>query len=155
MRRLISPLSRFSGLFERNLVQWSGSGTIIRHHVILGLVDGPGEPLEALAEAVDHRAPLPVRRVLVLRGEDGAYRRRHHDALARPDVGQQASPNVDPTALAGGVQDLAAAALKPSCASEIKSCTSRRPRRVSPNSLAVARRAGLSAFYTTSSGITK
>jgi hypothetical protein len=44
---------------------------------------------------------------------------------------------------------LATAALKTSCASEITSCASRRPRRVSPNSLAVARRAGLSAFYTT------
>jgi hypothetical protein len=43
-------------------------------------------------------------------------------------------------------------ALKPSCASEITSCTSREPRRVSPNSLELLGSAGLSAFYTTFRG---
>ena len=58
VRRLISLLSRSSGLFDQIWRQWLVRECQVGEHVGLGIVEQGGEPWEADAEAVGDLAPL-------------------------------------------------------------------------------------------------
>ena len=86
---------------------------------------------EARAQPVGDLTPLPARRLVVLLGEDGADRSGDHGALRRSDVSEQVAQDIGIHHLwQVACRTLAMAALRPSCVSEITSCTPRGPRRV-------------------------
>jgi hypothetical protein len=103
----------------------------VGEHVILGLVHQLGQLTEAVAQAVGNGAPFLVGGFGGLLREGGADGGRHHRPLRGPTWASAFLMKWTRQRCQVEESTLAAAAFKPSCASEMTSLTPRRPRRVS------------------------
>ena len=80
VRRLISPLSRSSGLVECSLVAVGGREGHVGQDVGLGLVEEAGELGQLGPQLIGDPAPLGLGGVGVVLGEGGADEGRDHAA---------------------------------------------------------------------------